>query len=232
MKKSPLALSAFFLAITVYRTAMFAADGLALDWLGTAFAIGIAVGVYVSAYFIRRKETALWAWLALPAFMIVDLAFNMLEVVRTLSTANFVPNDANFLEMNSADIRFAMQWAGIAFGMFPTLATALLGLMQGGADRIDWTNRASIFWQIRMAIMAKFGIGNVAEPAIDNGITVTKPAIPQIINGKRGGTPKTQLTADQVSELPRLEDGQIVAMYGIAPRTARKWKQDVKSGTW
>jgi hypothetical protein len=232
MKKSPLALSAFFLAITVYRTAMFAADGLALDWLGMAFAVGIAVGVYVSAYFIRRRETALWAWLALPAFMLVDLAFNMLEVVRTLSTANFVPNDANFLNMSSADIRFSMQWAGIAFGMFPTLATALLGLMQGGADKIDWTNRASFLWQIRMAIMARFGFGNTAEQAIDGGITVTKPAAPQIISGKRGGTPKNQLTADQISALPLLDDGQIVAMYNIAPRTARKWKQDVKNGTW
>jgi len=141
VKTSPRNLSLFFLAVTIYRTAVFMADGLALDWVGTALAIGIAVGVFVSAYFLGRLPLLMGIAVALPAlalFWIVDTAFNMLEVVRTLSTANFVPTNANFLSMSAADIRWAMQWAGLAVGVFPSTATAMLGLLQGQANTLNY----------------------------------------------------------------------------------------------
>jgi len=210
-------------------------DGLALGWVGTALAIGIAVGVFVSAYFVGRFSIFYAIFVALPSlalFWVVDTAFNMLEVVRTLSTANFVPTDANFLGMASADIRWAMQWAGLVVGVFPSTATALLGLLQSQANNLNYLDNKSFFGQIQLAILARIGIEKPAveanQPVIITGGQENAPRI----TGKNKMIAKTSLTAEQKSALPTLTDGQIVSMYGIKPRTARKWKSDVKNNTW
>lgn len=235
MKHSPRNLSWFFLAVTIYRLAVFMAVGMALGWVGQALAIGNAVGVYVASYFFGRLSG--WRkWLvAMPAlafFWTWDTAFNMLEVVRTLSTANFVPNSANFLGMASADIRWLMQWAGLAIGICPSTAVLWLGLLQGTASEIDFTDKASILWQWQVAILAKFGY---KQTAIETNETVILPAEAENqpkITGKTKMIAKSSLSAEQKSLLPTLTDGQIVALYGIKPRTARKWRQDVKNNTW
>ena len=235
MKTSPRNLSLFFLAVTIYRTAIFMADGLALNWVGTALAIGIAVGVYVSAYFMGRLPILRGLFMALPAlalFWVVDTAFNMLEVVRTLSTANFVPANANFLSMSSEDIRWAMQWAGLVVGVFPSTATAMLGLLQGQANTLNYLDNKSFFGQIQLAILAKIGYKNTATEANQPVIITREPENTPRINGNSKTIAKSSLTAEQRAALPTLTDGQIVSMYGIKPRTARKWKLDVKNNTW
>ena len=235
MKTSPRNLSLFFLAVTIYRTAIFMADGLALNWVGTALAIGIAAGVFVSAYFLGRFSLLFGIFVALPSlalFWVVDTAFNMLEVVRTLSTANFVPSNANFLSMSAADIRWAMQWAGLVVGIFPSTATALLGLLQSQANNLNYLDKGSFFGQIQLAILAKIGYKNTAVEADQPVIISRVPENAPRITGKNKMIAKTSLTAEQKSALPTLTDGQIVSMYGIKPRTARKWKSDVKNNTW
>lgn len=210
-------------------------DGLALGWVGTALAIGIAVGVFVSAYFVGRFSIFYAIFVALPSlalFWVVDTAFNMLEVVRTLSTANFVPSNANFLGMASADIRWAMQWAGLVVGVFPSTATALLGLLQSQANNLNYLDNKSFFGQIQLAFLARIGIKKEAieaeSPVIISGGQENTPRI----TGNSKMIAKSSLTAEQRSALPTLTDGQIVSMYGIKPRTARKWKADVKNNTW
>jgi hypothetical protein len=232
MKRAPERLAFFFLAVTIYRLAFFMADGMILGWLGVALAIGTAAGVYVCAYYAFRQHTWPWALPGLAIFGLIDMAFNMLEVVRTLSTANFVPKDANFLNMSAADIRWMMQWAGIAIGIFPTVATALLGLIQSGANKMTWPQNQSFFGQIQVAILAKFGIERPAIAANEPVIISNSTEIQPTTNGKRQMTAKGSLTAEQRAALPTLTDGQIVSMYGIKPRTARKWRQDIKNNTW
>lgn len=235
MKTSPRNLSLFFLAVTIYRTAIFMATGLALGYVGTSLAIGNAVGVYISAYFLARLSFWRGALVALPAlilFGLIDMAFNMLEVVRTLSTANFVPESANFLNMSSADIHFAMQWAGLAVGIFPSVATAMLGLLQGQANTLDYLDNKSFFGQIQLAILAKIGYKNTAQEANQPVIITRENENSPRITGNSKMIAKSSLTAEQRSALPTLTDGQIVSMYGIKPRTARKWKADVKNNTW
>lgn len=235
MKTSPGNLSLFFLAVTIFRAAIFMAIGLMLGWVGTALAIGNAVGVFVSAYFLGRLSFWRGIFVALPIlamFWFVDTAFNMLEVVRTLSTANFVPKDANFLNMSAADIRWLMQWAGLVVGIFPSLATASLGLLQSQADTIDFTNNKSFFGQMQLAILAKIGYKNTAPEAIQPVTMVESTFEQPRISGKTKMIAKNTLSAEQKSALPTLTDGQIVSMYGIKPRTARKWRQDIKNNTW
>jgi len=211
------------------------ATGLALGLVGTSLAIGNAVGVYISAYFLARLPIKRGILVALPAlilFGLIDMAFNMLEVVRTLSTANFVPNNANFLNMSAADIHWAMQWAGLAVGIFPSVATALLGLLQGQANTLNYLDNKSFFGQIQLAILAKIGYKNTAIEADQPVIISDDQQNAPRITGKSKMIAKNSLTAEQKSALPTLTDGQIVSMYGIKPRTARKWKADVKNNTW
>lgn len=232
MKRAPQFLSVFFLSVTIYRLAFFMADGMILGWLGVALAVGTAAGVFVCAFYAFHRYTWPWALPGLAIFGLIDMAFNMLEVVRTLSTANFVPTDANFLNMSAADIRWAMQWAGIAIGIFPTLATALLGLIQSGANKMDWTQRDSWFGQMGWAFMAKFGIEKPAQAVMEPVIISNPTEIQPKIKGRMKMSAKNSLTAEQRAALPTMTDGQIVSMYGIKPRTARKWRQDIKNNTW
>jgi len=235
VKTSPRNLSLFFLAVTIYRAAIFMATGLALGLVGTSLAVGNAVGVYISAYFLARLPLKRGILVALPAlilFGLIDMAFNMLEVVRTLSTANFVPESANFLNMSAADIHWAMQWAGLAVGIFPSVATALLGLLQGQANTLDYLDNQSFFGQMQLAFLAKIGYKNTADQTYQPvTITTTQENAPRI-TGNSKMIAKSSLTSEQRSALPTLTDGQIVSMYGIKPRTARKWKADVKNNTW
>ena len=235
MKTSPRNLAFFFLAVTIYRAAVFMADGLSLNWVGTSLAIGSAAGVYVASYFLGRLPILRGIFMALPVlalFWVVDTAFNMLEVVRTLSTANFVPSNANFLNMSAADIRWAMQWAGLVVGVFPSTATAMLGLLQGQANTLNYLDNKSFFGQIQLAILAKIGYKNTAPEANQPVIITRENENSPRITGNSKMIAKSSLTAEQRSALPTLTDGQIVSMYGIKPRTARKWKADVKNNTW
>jgi hypothetical protein len=230
MRKLPQNLAMFFLAITIVRVAIFLHTGMLIGWMGIAFAIGIAAGVYVSAFYMRFAQTRLAAILALPAFMAIDLWFNELEVIRMLSTANLIPATANFLKLPAEELIWAMQWAGIAFGAFPTIAACLLGWMQGGAEQIPVIKQRVWYGNIGLAFMAK--LSNYFPSFEDTnavGGQITTVSTPRL-TGRNRKTRWEELTTEQQTELPNKTDGQIVALYGGSARRARQWKERIRKG--
>lgn len=130
MRKLPTALFILFLVITLTRVAQFSASAMAAGWLGWPFSIGLGLAVFVSAWFTRRhannpdgtesrasRNVRAWAWLSLVLFVAADGAFNLWDVLQAVRAPE-------------------LQAAAWIYGLFPTLAAALLGLLQGVVDKL------------------------------------------------------------------------------------------------
>lgn len=134
MRKVPTYLVSVFLVITLWRVAIFASEAMGAGWLGWPFALGLGVAVYTCAYFTREhmtikegqdedrrsKNARQAAAISLVIFTLVDGLFNLSEVLRTL------PVDSKTVVVIGA-------WV---YGAFPTLAAAMLGILQGYIDRL------------------------------------------------------------------------------------------------
>jgi len=133
MRKLPAYLAFGFILITLFRVANFAWIRMHAGMLGVLFSIILGAGVFVSSYFTRDnmnrlqggkleakdRNVKVWAWISLIFFVLVDMAFNMLEV---------------WISVNPQIID--MQAAALLYGAFPTLAAGLFGALQGYVDRL------------------------------------------------------------------------------------------------
>jgi 4-amino-4-deoxy-L-arabinose transferase-like glycosyltransferase len=119
MKRLPLILSALFLAITLARVASFAQHELKAGPLGWVFSIALGVAVYASAYWTRIPSTRKQAAAALVLFIAIDAYMNFTHVWL------------------SADTEQPLVAGGaVLYGLFPTLAVALLGWLSGAISRL------------------------------------------------------------------------------------------------
>jgi hypothetical protein len=130
MRKLPYALVATFLTITLARVAEFSGSAMQAGWLGWPFSIGLGVAVFASAYNLRvhlensageesplSKNVRRWALVALLLFMAADGAFNLWDVLASVTAPE-------------------LQAAAYVYGLFPTVAAAVLGLLQGALDKL------------------------------------------------------------------------------------------------
>lgn len=233
MRNAAQRLALFFIAITITRVAMFVAMGLKIGWMGWAFALGLGYGVYLFAYALRLRGTLWPAMIGVIAFMMVDLFFNEMELIRMLSAENFVAKDSHFLGYKADELRNLMQVGALIFGAFPTIAAGLLGWLQASMERVQVLRTRSWTGKIGLGIMATF---NKYFPEIeDKGHSL--PQVSASASGKMltdggntGGKRWEEISAEDKANLPRLSAGQIVARYGGSPRRARMWKQWIKDG--
>lgn len=226
-------LALFFIAITITRVAFFVSFGLKIGWMGWAFALGLGYGVYLFAYSLRFPNTFWAALFGLAAFMVADLFFNEMELVRTLSAENFVATDSYFLGFRAAELRQWMQVGALVFGAFPTIAAGMLGWLQSGMERVQSLRTRTWFGKIGVGIMASF---NKYFPETEDrgarlpGISASGSGKLLTAGGNTGKMRWEELSSEDRANLPRLSAGQIVARYGGSPRRARMWKEWVKDG--
>lgn len=233
MRNAPFRLAVVFLLITIERVALFTSLGLKVGWTGWVFGLGLPLGVYVSAFFLRYKETR-WPGITMTGFfMLFDLWFNEGELIRSLSSADLVPPDSNFLGMGAAELTNLMQISALAFGAFPTIAAAGLGWLQSGAERVAVLRTRSWFGKFGLAIGARVSSWfpeTEEKRQVEGRVLVEMPdgsGNRQISAGKvRWDT----LSAGQKVEIAALPDAQIIALYGGSRRRARMWRQWAKEG--
>lgn len=135
-KRAPVLLSALFIGVTVTRVSRFAGGGL-LGWL---FALGLAGGVFVAAYFVdygqtgaKKRPTARPALAALVFFVFVDGLFNLADVINhSLESGRWMTQ----VVLLDGIYWYPYRLADILYGAFPTIAVALLGWLARGADKI------------------------------------------------------------------------------------------------
>jgi hypothetical protein len=239
MKRAPYTLALFAIAITIYRSAIFGAEGLQQGWLGWSAAILVACGVYVGFYFLRTKKTK-WPGIVIGGFSaLIDLWVNIFEIIRVLSVTELVAGNANFIGYDATDIRTGMQYTALAFGAFPTILAALLGWLQGAVDQEPAFNKAGAFSRLISAIFGIFGnfvaamafrvefmagIGHNAEGA--EMLPGNAPGMPVKVTRRGWYT----LSADEVATIPTMSREVMMAVFGISNGTAGDWKRRVLSG--
>ena len=127
MRKLPTLIAYTFIALTLTRVADYVAYMFKAGWLAWIFSIGLGVAVYLSSYFTRRtqqeektpaRNRRYIAMLSLVLFILADGYFNLVEVLRTASVVSGWQNIGIWI-----------------YGLFPTVAAFLMGLLQGYIDR-------------------------------------------------------------------------------------------------
>lgn len=233
MRKLPSRLAAFFILITIFRVASFAVLGLNIGPLGYAFAVGLAAGVYACAYFIRFKETKIPAAIGLAIFVAVDLWFNEFELIRSLSTQQLLAPEADFLGMNHSAIVKGMQVSAVIYGAFPTIAAAVLGWMQSGAEKVASLKVRHWFGKFGVAIAARFESWFPETSDTRKGHVVDAEVLPDGSGNGNTAIVKARwesLSAGQKAEIAGKSDAAIIALYGGSVRRARMWRQWAREG--
>ncbi len=241
MKRMPLLLAVGFVLITFFRVSAFLFTGMRLGWLGFSFALALTLGVYVTAYFIRFRETKWIAIAALAIFTSADLWFNEFEMVRSLSPEQLLGVSANFLGFNSESITWGLHLSALIYGALPTTCAVLLGVLQSRVEKVA-TLKVRGFWgQLWFAIGATFTKGiranlesalgkeNFAQlPSGNQGKSLPEPGDGVINAGK---VRWEDLKVADKEEIAQMTPRQVLARYGnISIRTARNWKTWIEQG--
>jgi hypothetical protein len=132
MRKTPLYIAGILLVIQIARVAHFSETQMRAGALGWLFSMALAAGVFVCAYYTRQsitrkdgvtdgrdKAARQWAWASLILLVVADGFFNLADVLSTIDTTSAL-----------------IVVSGCIYGAFPTLASAMLGALQGKIDRL------------------------------------------------------------------------------------------------
>ncbi len=119
MRRLPILLVGVFLTITLARVAQFSARHMQAGALGWLFAVGLGAAVYVSSYWTRTTTTRRQAAVALAFFVAADAYFNFADVWLAADTT--IP---------------LVAVGAVVYGLFPTVATALLGWLSGAIAKL------------------------------------------------------------------------------------------------
>lgn len=141
MKRLPLILGLIFISVTVHRVALFSGGG----FNGWAVALALAVGVFLSAYFSEMKTTSKPALVALVAFVLVDGLFNVSEVLKWSVEQGRWDFAIKFSEETSV---YIYRFADPLYGIFPTIAAAILGWLSKAAEKLIVSRKGS--WKDRL----------------------------------------------------------------------------------
>lgn len=176
MRKLPTVLAFGFIIITLWRVGQFADARMVAGWTGWIFSVIVGIGVYASAYYTRDgitvkdngKEDARSvnvkksAWALLVFCVLGDGLFNMAEVWYTVKPEFAL---SNWLLVLSTAV----------FGLFPTIAAAGFGALQGHVDRLPTPPaKVSVWLSIRRAVVAK--IETMYKPMETEHKPESKPA--------------------------------------------------------
>lgn len=167
MKRLPLILSAIFLAITLTRVAAFADQELKAGVLGWLFSVALGIAVYTAAYWTRIQSTRRQAAAALSLFVLIDAAFNLAHVWMSADTTDWI-----------------VASAAILYGLFPTLAVALLGWLSGAISKLPPGAGERQISRIEQAAAAR--LAGLLEPEQKQQTSEQKPAA-----YRAGGAEKT-----------------------------------------
>lgn len=242
MKTAPYKLAFFGILITVLRIAMLIAviDGgfgaMLSKLFAGAFAVFIAVGVYVSSFFVRHEKTRWAGGAGLFLFGFADLWFNEATVVYYTSSAQLIAPTSNFLGIGAGYLTYIMQATALGFGGLPTLGAAVLGWMQSGAAQVAELNRVGLAGRISAALgkaVTGWGIG-IAIKLEGGKRNAERPSQYSPNNDGGNGTAIVRrwssLTAAEGAKLPQMSRGQIMALFGISDGAAGEWLRRLRSG--
>lgn len=238
MKNAPSRLGIFLLSIQITRVGLFLTHGLLLGWMGWFFAIALAAGVYVSAYFFGKTRG--WAKvpgaLGLVLFGLGDLWFNEMELIRTLSATDLVVETANFMNYSAEDIRWFLHISALIFGAFPTAGAAILGWQQSVSEGIEEFQQAGVISRIITAAGA-VGVKYLTITA-DNlerraGLALPEGEKPPLLEARNKEVRRWRsLTTEDIAWIgdPARGRQEIIYRYGVSDGAAGDWQRRIRAG--
>lgn len=246
-------LALFFIITQINRVANFIykfqpAETTGYLILSYAISIGLAYGVYASFYFIQKASWKRWplgvaSLLGIVVFGGTDLFFNVFDVVVTVSQKALIPPTSSFAGIGAATLESAIQIAAIAFGALPTVASATLGLLQGGVSMLTdaemgattiWTRLGRSFTKIFDSFAIRFAIGfeavgqklSVTDRDASANQTVVDSAFTDDVTPKRW----PELNKDDVAFIMGNGRKAIMHKFATSNGTAGNWKSWLSNG--
>lgn len=133
MRKLPTILAAIFMLVQVNGLSAYAAKHLGATGWGVVFALALEAGVFGCSYWMRQSVTRKddkrdWRdiWTRVAALLGLLIFLGVSGYLNTAKSLSDLPAGASQIDTISA----------VLFGLFPTLAAALLGILQGFVDRL------------------------------------------------------------------------------------------------
>jgi hypothetical protein len=220
MKRLPLILGLIFISVTVHRVALFSGGG----FNGWAVALALAIGVFLSAYFTEMKTTSKPALVALVAFVLVDGLFNVSEVLKWSVEQGRWDFALKFSEQSSI---YIYRFADPLYGIFPTLAAAMLGWLSKAAEKLIVNRKAN--WKDRLLNGVTDWLLGDAQPTAQNDAKPA-PAPAQITAQKTNKTGKINRVSKRdwrkaavtiLRDNPDISGAQLGHKLGASARTGQ-----------
>jgi hypothetical protein len=227
MKRLPLILGLIFISVTVHRVALFSGGG----FNGWAVALALAIGVFLSAYFSEMKTTSKPALVALIAFVVVDGLFNVSEVLKWSVEQGRWDFALKFSEETSI---YIYRFADPLYGIFPTLAAAMLGWLSKSAEKLIVSRKGS--WKDRLANgLVNWFLGTLPEG--ESGQKTTAEKLPETFRAPSDLPPWLPQVPGSLKEFKyMIDEGIIILPPGLTgadlqahipsvgtDRTGRNW---------
>lgn len=217
MKRLPLLLGLIFISVTVHRVALFSGGG----FNGWAVALALAIGVFLSAYFTEMKTTSKPALVALVAFVLVDGLFNVSEVLKWSVEQGRWDFALKFSDQTSV---YIYRFADPLYGIFPTLAAAMLGWLSKAAEKLIVNRKVN--WKDRLLNGITDWLLGGAQPAAQNDAqNPTPPAQPAAQkSGKNSRVSKRNWRKAAIAilrEKPDISGAQLGHRLGASARTGQ-----------
>lgn len=251
MRKAAQYLALFFIITQVDRVANFIhlyqpADTLFYVLLSYGQSIGLAIGVYLSFFFVRQPKVKAAAIFGIIVFGGADLFFNEFALIRTVSAKALIEANSSFVWIPAEYLQVANQVVALAYGVLPTLASAILGWIQGGVDKLTESdlkltpieriikalNKWFDNWTIRGAVAFE------AVASRSGGSATNTKGNDVIIEGEsiEVATPKkwndlNQRDVDWILAPRKKAREAIMAKFQVSNGTAGNWLKDLANGT-
>lgn len=225
MRKTPTLIAFGFITITLWRVGQFSGARMAGGWSGWVFSVILGVAVFVSAYYTRESitrgdgkedrrdaEVRAGAWMLLILCVAADGLFNLAEV---------------WYAVNPALTDLLLVIATVVFGLFPTLAAAGMGALQGRVDRLPRppvSEKTAIAGAFKRLLVRKLDLASQERPQVSaiapqvERKPTQEPQARPALQGKRAQvlelatrkTPASQAQIAQEVNLSRQRVGQIM----------------------
>jgi hypothetical protein len=250
MRKAAQYLAVFFIITQVDRVANFIhlyqpADNLFYVLLSYGQSLGLAIGVYLSFFFVRQPKVRWAAIVGIIVFGGADLFFNEFALIRTVSAKALIEADSSFAWISAEYLQVANQIVALAYGVLPTLASAILGWIQGGVDRLtDAELKPTILARVQKALLKMFdnytvraAIGIEAVASRSGGVASNTRGndVNNDVDSSEVVTPKkwndlNQRDVDWILTKRKNARGAIQAKYQVSNGTAGNWLKDLTNG--
>lgn len=250
MRKFAQYLAIFFVVTQVDRVANFIhlyqpEDTLFYVLLSYGQSIGLAIGVYLSFFFVRQPKVKWPAIFGIIVFGGADLFFNEFALIRTVSNKALIEADSSFVWITAEQLQIANQIVALAYGVLPTLASAILGWIQGGVDKLTDSdlrytpierairalNKGFDGWMGRIAIRVEgvaVSSGGSATNTSGNS-SIIDGEIPEVVTPKKWND-LNQKDIEWILTKRKNARGAIMARYQVSNGTAGNWLKDLIDG--